>query len=231
MNILTQADLDKVIDHTKKLGGNVSYKSNEDGSQSPYELNINYLDALKDPNDPEEPVEKVAQRFLATQSIMLSLRGVPGIYFHSLFGSQNWQKGVEETGRFRTINREKLDLTNLVAELSDPQSIRHFVYQGFTKMLKARCANSAFHPLSDQEILFIERPIFALIRTSLDNRTQTLCLHNVTNQSIELEIDLSNHLVSNTGTLKDLLGEGTFNLIDSQLKLTIAPYQVLWLQP
>jgi sucrose phosphorylase len=68
-----------MAERVEALGGYVSYKTNPDGSRSPYELNINYLDALADPNHTQEPVERVAQRFLASQAIMLALRGVPGI--------------------------------------------------------------------------------------------------------------------------------------------------------
>lgn len=45
-------------------------------------------------------------RFMATQAIMLTLRGMPGIYFHSLFGSRSWLTGVRATHRNRTINRQ-----------------------------------------------------------------------------------------------------------------------------
>ena len=33
----------------ESLGGYVSYRTNPDGSKSPYELNINFLEALRDP--------------------------------------------------------------------------------------------------------------------------------------------------------------------------------------
>ena len=89
-------------------GGLVSYKHNPDGSHSPYELNINYFDALSDPHE-NEVVDTQVDRFMAAQAIMLSLAGVPGIYFHSLFGSRGWLEGVKETGRNRTINRQKCD--------------------------------------------------------------------------------------------------------------------------
>ena len=230
-NILSLEAINKVIDRTLKLGGNVSYKSNEDGSQSPYELNINYLDALNDPEDPEEPAALVAKRFLSSQSIMLSLRGVPGIYFHSLFGSRNWRAGVEKTGRFRTINREKLNQDILERELADQDSIRHHVFEGFQKMLKARCANPAFHPLGGQEILSVDKAVFALLRTSLDQVVHTLCLHNVTNEPVEMEIDLKDHPITRTGQLKDILNAKVVKVSDFQIRFTIAPYQVLWLQP
>ncbi|MEZ4831666.1 MAG: hypothetical protein R2873_06610 [Caldilineaceae bacterium] len=41
---------------------------------------------------------------------------MPGIYFHSLFGSRNWRAGVEESERYRTINRQQLDAATLDAE-------------------------------------------------------------------------------------------------------------------
>ena len=68
-------------------------------------MNINYCDALTSPEAPDN--ERIA-RFLAAQAILLSLQGVPGIYYHSLLGSRNWLRGVEESGINRRINRGKI---------------------------------------------------------------------------------------------------------------------------
>ncbi|MBK9613826.1 hypothetical protein [Candidatus Amarobacter glycogenicus] len=46
-----------------RLGGQVSYRANPDGSQTAYELNINYLDALADPDAPDEPIDLIALPF------------------------------------------------------------------------------------------------------------------------------------------------------------------------
>ena len=150
--ILTEAQITAMGERIKSNGGYVSYKNNPDGTQSAYELNINYLDALRDPAIHEEE-NILARRFLATQAIMLSLRGVPGIYFHSLFGSRNWPEGVEETGRYRSINRQKLDSTHLEAGLGDPTSLRHKVFYGYLDLLKQRTTHPAFHPLGAQKLL------------------------------------------------------------------------------
>jgi len=82
-----------LVDQVQAHGGLVSYKHNPDGTQSPYELNINYFDALSDPAG-AEPLALQVDRFLAAQAIMLALVGVPGLYFHSLFGSRGWPDGV-----------------------------------------------------------------------------------------------------------------------------------------
>ena len=85
--ILSDAEIQALVDGALANGGLVSYKQNPDGSQSPYELNINYFDALSSPIRAEPQAKQVA-RFMAAQAIMLALKGMPGIYFHSLFGSR-----------------------------------------------------------------------------------------------------------------------------------------------
>jgi glycosidase len=252
-NILSLENLSDLAARTQSLEGYVSYKSNEDGSQSPYELNINYLDALSDPdkvkkgidhldelninyldalNDPdlpEENVKLIAKRFLATQAIMLALRGVPGIYFHSLFGSQNWSEGVEQTGRHRTINRQKVQRAQIALELDTPTSLRHHVFNGYKKLLKARMSNSAFHPYSVQEILSIHRSIFALLRISFDGETRTICLNNVSHQSLEIIIDLKPLSLVDATSFTDIISQKEFPITDHQLKIKIAPFEVFWL--
>lgn len=71
---------------------------------------------------------------------MLALRGVPGIYFHSLFGSRGWPDGVPMTGRARTINRQKLDAAHLTAELGRAGSLRQQVFAGYRGLLQAGAA-------------------------------------------------------------------------------------------
>ena len=51
------------------------------------------------------------ERFLASQCTMLSLAGVPAVYYNSLIAAPNNVAGVEETGRYRTINRKKWTLS------------------------------------------------------------------------------------------------------------------------
>ncbi|MBT7782678.1 MAG: sugar phosphorylase, partial [Anaerolineae bacterium] len=223
-NILSLDDLNKLAARTQALGGHVSYKSNGDGSQSPYELNINYLDALNNPDSSEQSTELIAKRFLATQAIMLALRGVPGIYFNSIFGSRNWTEGVEQTGRHRTINREKVQRAQIEAELNDPTSLRYHVFSGYKKLLKARMGNPAFHPYGAQEILSVHPSVFALLRTSLNGETRTLCLNNVSHQTQEVTVNLADF-----SSLTDILSKKEYSVIDNQLKIKIAPYEVIWL--
>ncbi len=74
--LLPDAEIDALVRLTLAHGGQVSYKQNPDGSQSPYELNINYFDALSDPQGAEPPDLQI-RRFLASQAILLRRSG-PG---------------------------------------------------------------------------------------------------------------------------------------------------------
>jgi sucrose phosphorylase len=178
-DILSPTQVNNLVNSTLAHGGKISYKHNTNGSQSPYEMNINYFDALSDPTIPE-PVELQVKRFLAAQSIILSLRGLPGIYFHSLFGSRNWPEGITLHGQNRAINRQKLALAELENALQTPGSLRAQVFTGYRKLLQQRAASPSFHPQARQKILHLGRSIFAVLRTSLEGNNKMLCLHNVT---------------------------------------------------
>ena len=220
--ILDKTAVNQMAARVEALGGYVSYKSNGDGSKNAYELNINYLDALGNPDNPDEPIKTVADRFLAAQAIMLALRGVPGIYFHSLFGSKGWREGAEENGRSRTINREKLPLTDLEAELSDKQSLRYAIYSGYANLLRNRAQQPAFHPNSDQEILDIHDAVFAVRRTAVNDGSSILCLQNVSSQPVTVTL-------SATQPLRNILDGRVYAGENGRLRLELRPYGVCWL--
>ncbi|MEP7291918.1 MAG: sugar phosphorylase, partial [Chloroflexota bacterium] len=128
LGLLTDAEIAALVKLTEDHGGLVSYKNNPDGTQSPYELNITYFDAITDPAITATQPDIAISRFICSQAIMLAMVGVPGIYLHSLFGSRNFREGVQMTGRNRTINREKLNADDLLDQLSDESSLRHRVF-------------------------------------------------------------------------------------------------------
>ena len=160
---------------------------------------------------------------------MLALRGVPGIYFHSMFGSRSWKEGAERTGRYRSINREKLKLDDLEVELSNAQSLRRHVYRGFCQLLEARKAHTAFHPFGKQEILSIHPSIFALLRISPKGDEQLLCLQNVSAEGLAISIDLNQFLFRHNDGVFDIIGKKHFPISLKKLDLQLKAYEVLWL--
>jgi sucrose phosphorylase len=191
-------------------------------------MNINYFDALSNPQA-NEPLELQVDRFMSAQAIMLSLPGVPGIYFHSLFGSRGWREGVSLTGRNRTINRQKLDLATFDSERSDGSSLRHRVFHCYAQLLRARSASSAFHPHGAQQVMDCGGGIFALLRLSPDGNQRVLCLHNVSDQTQPVTSSFSDISRLPSQPFTDLITNET---IRGPLNGTLAlkPYQTLWLR-
>jgi len=226
--ILSDIQIDAMIERVTGHGGLVSYKDDASGVQKPYELNINYFDALSDPRV-DESLETQVNRFMTAQAIMLALVGVPGIYFHSLFGSRGWREGVDLTGRNRTINRQKYELPAFKSELADEASLRHHVFSRYTQLLRARNASSAFHPHGGQRVLECGEATFALLRLSPDGTRLVLCLHNISNQPQRVKVHLQDVFDSSSGRLVDLI---TNTRMEDSLnsKLTLQPYQALWLE-
>ncbi|MDQ4077873.1 MAG: alpha-amylase family glycosyl hydrolase [Chloroflexota bacterium] len=227
--ILSKAELQQIVDRVLRYGGNVSYKTNPDGSKSPYELNINYFDALNDPSA-GEPQSLQVDRFMASQAILLSLAGVPGIYVHSLFGSLGWPEGVEQTGRYRTINREKFWRAQVETELATPGSLRNHVFHRYRQLIQARIAEPAFHPQGAQHIIPAHPSLFSFMRTSPDGSSYVLCIHNVSNAVQDVSVDLAEYPISLFRELTDLVTQEVYRADEDQtLSLAVAPYAVLWL--
>lgn len=215
--ILTDAEVDALVQRAQDHGGFVSYKHDPSGSSSPYELNVNYFDALSSPfaNEPQ-PVQ--VSRFLVAHAIMLAMTGVPGIYFHSLFGSRGDRAGAEASGIPRRINRQKFRRAELDARLADPSSRPSQVLSGLGRLLCARRACPAFHPSGQQHLLHVDRRVLALFRCWEDH--VALCLHNVSGEEVRVEAAPRGE-AAELAVRRGLLPEGG-------LSLRLAPYEARW---
>jgi len=203
-DILPKKDIEKVVEQVKKNGGYVSYKDNPDGTQSAYELNINYFDALISDNDTEN--DKI-NKFILAQSILLSIIGVPAIYIHSLVGSRNYYDGVKNTGRNRSINRELLDFEKLVNEIENKDNLRNKIYQKYVEVIDIRKKEVCFHPNANMEIVDIDNRLFCYKRINGDS--EILVINNMSNEEVDITIDkgyvdiISNEIIrSKTTKLK-----------------------------
>ncbi len=220
--ILTDSELEALVERTLAHGGQVSYRSVKGGGRLPYELNITYFDALSEPGEVEGAPQRAVARFLASQAIMLSLAGVPGIYFHSLFGSRNDYAGVQRTGARRSINRERLALAALQAELKREGSLRSTVFQGYRRLLSARRSHPAFHPAGEQRVLALDPHVFAVMRLSSRDGRSVLCLHEVSGRPWRGSLAAA---APSAGSSRDLLTGERVDLSACSLD----PYQVRWL--
>lgn len=180
--VLSTKDFNSLLKTVKKNNGLISYKLAKNGKIAPYELNINYFDAINNPNK-KTPVQKKVKRFMASQAIMLFSKGIPGIYIHSLLGSRNYLQGVKKTDIKREINREKLDYKKICQEIENKNSIRHKVLTSYLHFLNARKRITALDPYcrekpikSDKRLLIIEhkykgKKIIVIVNVSEDKIT------------------------------------------------------------
>lgn len=215
--ILPEAEIQFLADHVKRSGGRVSCKSNPDGTESPYELNITYIDALSSPDD-DDTVR--ANRFLASQSIQLALPGVPGVYIHSLLGSRNWLEGVKQTGRARTINRKPLSYETVLEQINSPDHFRHRIFTTYVKMLTIRRQQPAFHPNADFAII-TDDSLRVVIIKRFSSEQIIFVLTNISEQPVTLTFPEAADAM-----LKNLL-TGDPN---AGGPIHLAPLQFLWLE-
>lgn len=230
-DLLTDDEFLALVDLTTRHGGQVSYKNDQDGNPIPYELNINYFDALNDPNDPHEDLEIAIERFICSQAIAMALLGIPGIYIHSLLGSRNWTQGVAKTGHPRTINREKPDFDLIEQQLHDEFSRRARVFNRYRHLITIRRQQKAFHPNAAQHILDLASPFFGLIRTACDGSEMILALYNVTGRPQTIDINADLFPTPHASPLTNVLnGQELTPTSPDAYSLTLTEYQFLWLR-
>lgn len=182
--ILTEDEIQFLIDNTLINGGIVSYKDNGDGTKSPYELNINYQDAL---SSPEESDEVRIKRFCAAETILMSLQGIPGIYIHSLLGSRNDYYGMSTSNIPRRINRQRLGFEKLQRDLNSDTN-RSKIFNELIRRLQIRKRHNAFSPVADQEVLNLDDRIFAVMRRNNISGETVYALINVSNDRVAVSM-------------------------------------------
>ncbi|MGL4256989.1 MAG: alpha-amylase family glycosyl hydrolase [Microbacterium sp.] len=162
--LLTDEDRALLVERTLARGGRVSMARRPDGSEGVYELNTNYLDALVDPAD-ADPDASAVVRGLAAHAILLSVIGVPAIYYHSLLGSGQDRQGMAESDIPRRINREVLDADRLAAELgSSPR--REGMLEGLRRLLEVRRSLAGFSPFASQTVEQLDPRAFVVRRAA-----------------------------------------------------------------
>ena len=214
----------KILEH----GGFISYKTEADGSDSPYELNITWYSALNR-EDSQESAKTKLKRYLASRAIALVIMGVPGIYLHGLLGSKNDVDAVLEEAQTRSINRRTILKKELLAALDDKKSNIYQVSSRLIRLIQIRIREKAFHPNAQQIVHNFSTQVFSVLRISVDKTEKILVIINITNEFIKLEIDLKkNNLDSNAWF--NILSNKTYISMGDVLSINFEPYEILWLK-
>ncbi len=231
--------IDSLVKAVQLRGGLVSTRRQANGTDVPYELNIAYVDALA----PEHPIddEKLgageakrdsaaqvalhARRFLATQAVMLAMRGIPAVYFHSLVGSRNDTAGAAASGQPRRINRQKFSIDQLQAQIGRPGSLAQTIYRGYRHLLEVRRQTAAFHPEGRQQAVDPGNPaLAAFLRQSPDSSQTVLVTVNVSDREQKLDLAALNA----SSFQRDLIAGQPIAAESGILRLL--PGQAVWLE-
>ena len=156
---------------------------------------------------------------------MLSLRGIPGIYLHSLTATPNDLKAVKETGINRRINRRKWEIKELEAHLDDP--VVNFVFGTYARILRRRSDHPAFHPDAGQRVYDVDPELFVHDRTSRDGEERILCCYNFTSGEKRIHNGELSGLLQGGKKAYDILSGKTLSL--ARKDLVLEPYQARWL--
>jgi sucrose phosphorylase len=173
------------------------------------------------PSDPR--IAWHARRFLATQAVMLALRGIPAVYFHSLVGSRNDTAGAESSGQPRRINRQKFSLEQLQAQIGQPDSLARAIYHGYRRLLEVRRQTGAFHPEGQQEAIDSGNPALVtflrrspdgsqtvLVAANVSNREQPLDLATCCQQPLQVDLIVGQPVAHDSGILRLLPGQAVW---------------------
>ena len=223
--LLPDGELDRLVEEVELRKGHVSFKPNSDGSQSPYELNITYFEALAEPGNPGDPLG--LERFLTSQYVAAALKGVPGVYINSLTASLNDHQVVRKSGIPRRINRQKWDCQKLEVLLKDSSTHHHKVFSEYTQVLRRRAGYPAFHPDAAQEILDVGDGVFALKRTSVGGDQRVFCMSNFTSKKQTVKPVSQLLGVESVSKVKEIISGQNHAIYEDVLPLR--PFQTVWL--
>ncbi|WP_022954139.1 sugar phosphorylase [Leucothrix mucor] len=217
--------LKQLLDDMRAGGAYVSTRRNTEGKDVPYEINVTYYDSFRNPGHQSAPWQ--VARFLLSQTVALSLRGVPGIYLHSLLGTPNDHKRVEVTGMTRAINRHQWDMDELSALLEVPESSTSILMNEYSRRIKVRRDQPAFHPDAEQLVLDLDDHLLGIMRVG-ENGQKIVALYNFTKTFRTVNGAFLRALLgSDVDQWIDLLS--TYPLTQENGELKLKPYACHWL--
>ena len=221
--LLPAEEIQQMTDTVISAGGRASMRALEDGTEAIYELNCTYFDALSHTFDGPDDLQMA--RLLTSQTIVMSLEGVPAFYIHSLLATDNDHEGVEKRGMNRAINRYRWDYPTLRARLTNPDTNQAKVLSALSERLRLRSRQPAFHPNATQFTLRLDERVFGVWRQSLDRSQSVFALHNVSNAQVDIPLSALN-LIADEDWIDILSGE---KLTEHQAVIGLSAYQCRWI--
>lgn len=221
--ILDPEEIQNMIHILQSFGARVSWRAGLNGEKSPYEINVALIDAFKGTSEGEDEFQ--VARMLCAHAIAIALEGVPAIYVHSFFGTENDYDNVAITEHNRDINRRKWQEDHLIPLLEDSSSMHSKVLTGLNNLIDIRKRQAAFHPNATQFTLHLPDQLFGFWRQSLMRNQSLFVVNNMTNKPQKLSLTQLNLI--DMDEWKELIsGEMIDDLFGEMI---LQPYQAVWI--
>ncbi|MEL7279221.1 MAG: sugar phosphorylase [Pseudomonadota bacterium] len=221
--VLPPEEKDRMIETARKAGALVSMRTLPDGTESAYELNCSLFDVMRRTFDGIDAHHMA--RFLCSQTIPMSLEGIPAIYIHSLLATPSDHEAVERRGMNRAINRHRWHYPDLLERLADPSAEQHQVLNALSERFKIRARQPGFHPNATQFTLRLDDRLFGVWRQSLDRNQSIFAIHNVSSDTVLVSPSEINLIMDDAWT--DLLSGDEVILTGPEIPFS--PYQCRWI--
>ena len=183
--ILSEPEILALVRDLALEGALVSYKNNPDGTTSPYEINVSYLDALSRQEDDDATR---LRRFLLAHGILLAFPGVPAVYVQSMLGSRNDLDGVRAAGHNRAINRKKFALQEMEEALAGSNWLRQHCFEQLSQLIQLRRRQQAFHPDNPMKVFDSENALLIMQRQGTENM---LCVFNLSAREMQATLPIA----------------------------------------
>lgn len=183
--IINGHDLKIIFNQIKNNGGNFAYRSTPDGGRAVKEMNISWWSALN--GDGEGVFNIQLNKFITSRAIAMSLKGIPAVYYLSLFGAKSDHKTFSKTKHGRDLNRTDFNFKELQSKLTKAESRERIILNNLLDLVNLRKSFKAFHPDSKQEVLSLDERVFAILRGVGKNRV--IALHNVSGDVVNVKYE------------------------------------------
>lgn len=161
---------------------------------------------------------KRARQVIAAHAVLLALSGTALVYLRDLFGLALLPSPT---------------LSHIRHELADAQSLSKRLYDGITRLVRAREGYPAFATNAAQQALALTEGVVCIVRTAAQTDASPLalqsgrvvCLTNLSPEEQLVSVDWRT-LLGTRNAVRDLLNGTRFNVHGPSLSLQ--PYQVMW---
>ena len=222
--LMSEERIKDLLINCERRGGLVSHRRLSNGNDKPYELNISWWSAMEDSGRDSKRYQY--ERFLLTQLLVMSLKGIPAFYLPALLASENDVKSFSMTGQRRDLNREKFKAENLLSIFSNPESNANKNLIFLRKAMDVRSKLRQFHPSSKMECLSKDRSDIVVVKRG-EGTNSIFTIHNMTDYKINYQLKNKevSELINDDFDMNDYLTSNKYN----PNNISLDPFQVIWL--